>query len=271
MENSSPMMNLHEMVFHSFITKECPTFMADKLIYLFRVIMMVFNAGSVNYNAIMISNTLMVDFFMRNHRLLVRGLSFGFIDQVLFRLLNNDRYWYFLNNLNPHLFYLNYRTKIMNIICHQMAKMYGSETFNMIFHRISAAVRGRERDDYPSDLGKLFIFLPIMRSTYDSLSVINFILFILIAVLNRAWNTRITRWIEKMGPMYPENSYYDEAVSVSCLSHCKYFDLPHSVFLIFVQLFSLEHSGGFQESATYGNPSRRFPCSLFFCSSHCHC
>jgi hypothetical protein len=159
----------------------------------------------------------------------------------------------------------------MNIICHQMAKMYGSETFNMIFHRISAAVRGRERDDYPSDLGKLFIFLPIMRSTYESLSVINFILFILIAVLNRAWNTRITRWIEKMGPMYPENSYYDEAVSVSCLFHCKYFDLPHSVFLIFVQLFSLEHSGGFQESATYSNPSRRFPCSLFFCSSHCHC
>lgn len=222
MENSSPMMNLHEMVFHSFITKECPTFMADKLIYLFRVIMMVFNAGSVNYNAIMISNTLMVDFFMRNHRLLVRGLSFGFVDQVLFRLLHNDRYWYFLNNLNPHLFYLNYRTKIMNIICHQMAKMYGSETFNMIFHRISAAVRGRERDDYPSDLGKLFIFLPIMRSTSDSLSVIIFILFILIAVLNRAWNTRITRWIEKMGPMYPENSYYDEAVSVSCLFHCKY-------------------------------------------------
>jgi len=155
MENSFPMMNIHEMVFQSFITKECPTFMADKLISLFRVMMMmIFNAGNVNYNAIMISNTLMVDFFMRNHRLLARGLSFGFVEQILFRLLRNDRYWYFLNNLNPHLFYLNYRTKIMNLFCHQMAKLYGMETFHLIFHCISSAVHGREREEYPEALGK---------------------------------------------------------------------------------------------------------------------
>jgi hypothetical protein len=131
--------------------------MADKLIYLFRVIMMVFNAGNVNYNSLMMSNTLMVDFFMRNHRLLARGLSFEFVDKILFRLIHNDRYWYFLNSLNSHLFYLNYRTKMMNVICHQMAKVYGTETFGAVFNRISPGVRGRE--EYPACLGNLFFFL----------------------------------------------------------------------------------------------------------------
>lgn len=151
------MMNLHEMVFHHFLTKDCPLIMADKLVYLFRVVMAVFNAGSVNYNALMMSNTLMVDFFMRNHRLLARGLSFEFVDKILFRLLHNDRYWHFLNSLNPHLFYLNYRTKMMNVICHQMAKVYGAETFGGIFNRVSPGTRGRE--EYPAYLGNFLNLL----------------------------------------------------------------------------------------------------------------
>ena len=144
MANYLPQMNIHEVVFHTFITKDCPTFMADKLINLFRVTMMVFNGGSVNYNAVMICNTLMVDFFMRNHRILARGLALEFVDKVLFRLVDNDKFWRFLNTCNVHLFYLNYRTKMMNVICSQLARMYGHENFQAIFSRLTPGIRGRE-------------------------------------------------------------------------------------------------------------------------------
>ena len=144
MANYLPQMNIHEIVFHTFITKDCPTFMADKLINLFRVTMMVFNGGSVNYNAVMICNTLMVDFFMRNHRILARGLALEFVDKVLFRLVDNDKFWRFLNTCNVHLFYLNYRTKMMNVICSQLARMYGHENFQAIFSRLTPGIRGRE-------------------------------------------------------------------------------------------------------------------------------
>jgi len=153
MANYLPQMNIHEVVFHTFITKDCPTFMADKLINLFRVTMMVFNGGSVNYNAVMICNTLMVDFFMRNHRILARGLALEFVDKVLFRLVDNDKFWRFLNTCNVHLFYLNYRTKMMNVICHQLARMYGHENFHAIFSRLTPGIRGRE------DMGNFINFL----------------------------------------------------------------------------------------------------------------
>jgi hypothetical protein len=153
MANYLPQMNIHEIVFHTFITKDCPTFMADKLINLFRVTMMVFNGGSVNYNAVMICNTLMVDFFMRNHRILARGLALEFVDKVLFRLVDNDKFWRFLNTCNVHLFYLNYRTKMMNVICHQLARMYGHENFHAIFSRLTPGIRGRE------DMGNFINFL----------------------------------------------------------------------------------------------------------------
>ena len=153
MDSSLPQMNIHEMVFHPFITKDCPSFMADKLLNLFRVTMMMFHVGNVNYNAFMISNTLVVDFFMRNHRILARGLGLEFIDKILFRLVNHDKYWRFLNTCNVHLFYLNYRTKMMNIICHQLARMYGHENFHNIFRRLTPGIRGRE------DLGKNLLCL----------------------------------------------------------------------------------------------------------------
>ena len=153
MDSSLPQMNIHEMVFHPFITKDCPSFMADKLLNLFRVTMMMFHVGNVNYNAFMISNTLVVDFFMRNHRILARGLGLEFIDKILFRLVNHDKYWHFLNTCNVHLFYLNYRTKMMNIICHQLARMYGHENFHNIFCRLTPGIRGRE------DLGKNLLCL----------------------------------------------------------------------------------------------------------------
>jgi hypothetical protein len=151
MDASCPQMNIHETLFYSFITKECPTFMADKLIMLFRVAMMVFRNGNVSYNAVMICNTLMVDFFCRNHRILARGLGLEFIDNVLFRLIRNEGFWHFLNAGNVHLFYLDYRTKMMNLICHQLAKMYGHEHFHNIFRNLSPGMRGRQ------DLGKVFL------------------------------------------------------------------------------------------------------------------
>ena len=150
MDASCPQMNIHEVLFYSFINKECPTFMADKLIMLFRVAMMVFRNGNVSYNAVMICNTLMVDFFCRNHRILARGLGLEFIDNVLFRLIRNEGFWHFLNAGNVHLFYLDYRTKMMNLICHQLAKMYGHEHFHNIFRNLSPGMRGRQ------DLGKVF-------------------------------------------------------------------------------------------------------------------
>jgi hypothetical protein len=150
MDASCPQMNIHETLFYSFITKECPTFMADKLIMLFRVAMLVFRNGNVSYNAVMICNTLMVDFFCRNHRILARGLGLEFIDNVLFRLVRNEGFWHFLNAGNVHLFYLDYRTKMMNLICHQLAKMYGHEHFHNIFRNLSPGMRGRQ------DLGKVF-------------------------------------------------------------------------------------------------------------------
>jgi len=151
MDASCPQMNIHEVLFYSFINKECPTFMADKLIMLFRVAMMVFRNGNVSYNAVMICNTLMVDFFCRNHRILARGLGLEFIDNVLFRLIRNEGFWHFLNAGNVHLFYLDYRTKMMNLICHQLAKMYGHEHFHNIFRNLSPGMRGRQ------DLGKVFL------------------------------------------------------------------------------------------------------------------
>ena len=151
-------MNIHEVLFYSFINKECPTFMADKLIMLFRVAMMVFRNGNVSYNAVMICNTLMVDFFCRNHRILARGLGLEFIDNVLFRLIRNEGFWHFLNAGNVHLFYLDYRTKMMNLICHQLAKMYGHEHFHNIFRNLSPGMRGRQ------DLGKVFFLNSVTLS-----------------------------------------------------------------------------------------------------------
>jgi hypothetical protein len=113
--------------------------------------MMVFRNGNVSYNAVMICNTLMVDFFCRNHRILARGLGLEFIDNVLFRLIRNEGFWHFLNAGNVHLFYLDYRTKMMNLICHQLAKMYGHEHFHNIFRNLSPGMRGRQ------DLGKVFL------------------------------------------------------------------------------------------------------------------
>jgi hypothetical protein len=33
--------------------------------------------------------------------------------------------------------------------------------------------------------------------------------------LSRAWNNRITNWVDKMGPMYHPGFYFDDAVAVS--------------------------------------------------------
>jgi hypothetical protein len=64
MDASIPaLMDIHENVFNAYITRECPMFLADMLVRFFRISMMVFHHGNVNYNAVMIANTIAADFF----------------------------------------------------------------------------------------------------------------------------------------------------------------------------------------------------------------
>jgi len=166
METNFPALNIHDLVFNSYLTQECPVFLADKLTNLFRIAFMVFYAGNVHYNAVLVSNTLMLDFFMKNHRLFARGLGLEFVDKILVRLLSSIRYWDFMNTLNIHLFYLSHRPKMVDVLHHHLARMYGSFVFNLIYCRLPSSIAGRE--DFSTERGtfcsSLFIFLFIQKS-----------------------------------------------------------------------------------------------------------
>ena len=131
-------------------------FLADKLTNLFRIAFMVFYAGNVHYNAVLVSNTLMLDFFMKNHRLFARGLGLEFVDKILVRLLSSIRYWDFMNTLNIHLFYLSHRPKMVDVLHHHLARMYGSFVFNLIYCRLPSPIAGRE--DFSTERGIFFLF-----------------------------------------------------------------------------------------------------------------
>jgi len=157
METNFPALNIHDLVFHSYLTQECPVFLADKLTNLFRIAFMVFYAGNVHYNAVLVSNTLMLDFFMKNHRLFARGLGLEFVDKILVRLLSSIRYWDFMNTLNIHLFYLSHRPKMVDVLHHHLARMYGSFVFNLIYCRLPSSIAGRE--DFSTERGTFCFFL----------------------------------------------------------------------------------------------------------------
>ena len=131
-------------------------FLADKLTNLFRIAFMVFYAGNVHYNAVLVSNTLMLDFFMKNHRLFARGLGLEFVDKILVRLLSSIRYWDFMNTLNIHLFYLSHRPKMVDVLHHHLARMYGSFVFNLIYCRLPSSIVGRE--DFSTERGTFLFF-----------------------------------------------------------------------------------------------------------------
>ena len=156
METNFPALNIHDLVFNSYLTQECPVFLADKLTNLFRIAFMVFYAGNVHYNAVLVSNTLMLDFFMKNHRLFARGLGLEFVDKILVRLLSSIRYWDFMNTLNIHLFYLSHRPKMVDVLHHHLARMYGSFVFNLIYCRLPSSIAGRE--DFSTERGTFLFF-----------------------------------------------------------------------------------------------------------------
>ena len=156
METNFPALNIHDLVFNSYLTQECPVFLADKLTNLFRIAFMVFYAGNVHYNAVLVSNTLMLDFFIKNHRLFARGLGLEFVDKILVRLLSSIRYWDFMNTLNIHLFYLSHRPKMVDVLHHHLARMYGSFVFNLIYCRLPSSIAGRE--DFSTERGTFLFF-----------------------------------------------------------------------------------------------------------------
>ena len=150
-------------------------FLADKLTNLFRIAFMVFYAGNVHYNAVLVSNTLMLDFFMKNHRLFARGLGLEFIDKILVRLLSSIRYWDFMNTLNIHLFYLSHRPKMVDVLHHHLARMYGSFVFNLIYCRLPSSIAGRE--DFSNERGT-FCSSPFYFSGFFFIKkILNFVLF----------------------------------------------------------------------------------------------
>jgi len=150
-------------------------FLADKLTNLFRIAFMVFYAGNVHYNAVLVSNTLMLDFFMKNHRLFARSLGLEFGDKILVRLLSSIRYWDFMNTLNIHLFYLSHRPKMVDVLHHHLARMYGSFVFNLIYCRLPSSIAGRE--DFSNERGTFLFFAFYSSGFFFIKKILNFVLF----------------------------------------------------------------------------------------------
>jgi len=143
-------MDVHENVFNAYLTRECPMFLADMLVRFFRISMMVFHHGGVNYNAVMIANTIAVDFFQRNHRFLARHLCLEFVYTVLHPLYSNPKFWDLLNKVNVHYFYLTMRSQMADVFCFRMGVAYGSQLLGSLHNRLSPVVFGH-REEYPEE------------------------------------------------------------------------------------------------------------------------
>jgi hypothetical protein len=97
--------------------------------------MVVYKAGNVSYNAVMMANTIITDFFVKYHKLFARGIALEFVDSILTLLFCYDGFWDILNRFNVHLFYLTYRHQVLTILSNRMATMYGAQVFNQLFDR----------------------------------------------------------------------------------------------------------------------------------------
>jgi hypothetical protein len=184
---SSFVTNVHELAYAGFFAQECPTAELRIISKFFKASMVVYKAGNVSYNAVMMANTIITDFFVKYHKLFARGISLEFVDLVLTILFCYDGFWDILNRINVHLFYLTYRHQILTILSTRMATMYGAQIFRQIFDRLplfnlgednlGTEERGNFRKAfYPSIAMKLFplslnlitfIFLFLQQSCVD--------------------------------------------------------------------------------------------------------
>ena len=128
--------NVHELAYAGFFAQECPAAELRVISKFFKASMVVYKAGNVSYNAVMMANTVITDFFVKHHKLFARGISLEFVDSILTILFCYDGFWDILNRINVHLFYLTYRHQILTILSNRMATMYGAQIFKQIFDRL---------------------------------------------------------------------------------------------------------------------------------------
>jgi hypothetical protein len=153
--------NVHEVVYASFLSKDCPVNEVRILSKFYKVSFVVFKAGNVSYNAVMVANTIITDFFVSNHRLFAREIALEFVEDIMTRLFSYDGFWDFVNRLNIHFFYLSYRSQILQILSYHMSLAYGSEHFLQVYRRLPPYVSGAE--DYSQERGKIFLIYGIEK------------------------------------------------------------------------------------------------------------
>ena len=154
--------NVHEVVYASFLSKDCPTNEVRVLTRFYKVSFVVFKAGNVSYNAIMTANTIITDFFVSHHRLFAREIALEFVENIMTLLFSYDGFWDFVNRLNIHFFYLTYRSQILQILSYHMSLTYGSEHFTQVYRRLPPYVFGAE--DFSQERGKSSNFSYVKES-----------------------------------------------------------------------------------------------------------
>jgi hypothetical protein len=99
----------------------------------------------------MMANTIITDFFVRHHRFFAREIGLEFVANILTLLYSYDGFWDLINRLNIHLFYLSYRSQILQILIYHMAMILGSESYHQVFSRLPPFVSGVE--DFSEERG----------------------------------------------------------------------------------------------------------------------
>jgi len=118
-----------------------------------------------------------------------------------------------MNTLNIHLFYLSHRPKMVDVLHHHLARMYGSFVFNLIYCRLPSSIVGRE--DFSTERGT-FCFSPFVFWFLFIKKIFNFVLFSL-DTLTRSWATQTMLWLQTAGEMYHSGFRYDETITVFLL------------------------------------------------------
>jgi hypothetical protein len=149
--------NIHETVYASFLSKDCPANEDRILTKFYKVFLVVFKAGNVSYNATMMANTIITDFFVRNHRLFAREIGLEFVENVLTLLYSYDGFWNFVNRFNVHFFYLTYRNQILQNLDYHMAMLYGGKPFLQTYRNLPPYVLGSK--DFSKERGEFFFLL----------------------------------------------------------------------------------------------------------------